>query len=203
MTSDGVETRSFTDPLPGESDRGWLLRWFNVHPRPTFIVARDLRVVAMNINATKLTHGESMLTVRSGQLVGLTRQMHTLLAAAVTEATFAEPVRRIFDTGETVFVIRASVVEDAPDALVSLSLRDTSRRPTCAPLKEVFGVTNAEQKVIEQLLLGLTVEAASEALGISILTVRTQTKHAYAKLGVSNREELFAKLLPFLEIGSS
>jgi DNA-binding CsgD family transcriptional regulator len=35
------------------------------------------------------------------------------------------------------------------------------------------------------------------------LTVRTQTKRAYAKLGVSTREELFARLLPFLAFGAA
>jgi DNA-binding CsgD family transcriptional regulator len=192
-------------PDPGllESDHGWLLRWFDVHPRPTFIVARDLRLVAMNVNARRMVLEDGLMAVRGGKVAGGNRRLHEVVEQAVGLATFEEPVRRIFDAGDTIYVIRASLVDETETSLLSLSLRDTRRRPVCAPLQEVFGVTRAEQRVIDQLLLGMTSEAAAEALGVSILTVRTQTKHAYAKLGVSTREELFAKLLPFLEIGSS
>jgi DNA-binding CsgD family transcriptional regulator len=203
MAKDLGESAAVSRPAPGEPDYGWLMRWFDVHPRPTYIVARDLRLVAMNVNARKLVQDNGLMAVHGGKVTGGNRKLNDLVVSAVTVATFAEPVRRIYDSGETIYVIRASLVDETPTSLISLSLRDTSRQPVCAPLQEVFGVTKAEQRVIDQLLLGQTTEAAAEALGVSILTVRTQTKHAYAKLGVSTREELFSRLLPFLEIGSS
>lgn len=203
MPMDFGESAAVVDPDHPESDYGWLLRWFDVHPRPTFIVDRDLRLAAMNVNARKMVLEDGLMAVRGNRIAGGNKKLHDAVAQAVEAATFEEPVRRIFDAGETIYVIRASLVEATDTSLISLSLRDTSRRPVCAPLQEVFGVTKAEQRVIDQLLLGMTSEAIAEALGVSILTVRTQTKHAYAKLGVSTREELFARLLPFLEIGSS
>ena len=44
MAKDQGEGIAVTSPVPGEPDYGWLMRWFDVHPRPTFIIARDLRV---------------------------------------------------------------------------------------------------------------------------------------------------------------
>ena len=199
MAKDQGEGIAVTSPVPGEPDYGWLMRWFDVHPRPTFIIARDLRLVAMNVNARRMVQDDGLMAVHGGKLAGGNRKLNELVVTAVAAASFAEPVRRIYDSGETIYVIRTSLVDESPSSLISLSLRDTSRQPVCAPLQEVFGVTKAEQRVIDQLLLGQT----AEALGVSILTVRTQTKHAYAKLGVSTREELFSRLLPFLEIGSS
>ena len=157
----------------------------------------------MNVSGRKLLLTSPVLVHRGTFIAGANAKIHALLAGAVASATFEEPVRRILDTGDAIYVIRASVIEAGNSSLIALSLRDTSRLANCAPLQDVFGVTLAEQRVLEHLVHGLTIEAAAEVLGSSILTVRSQIKHAYAKLGVSTREELFARLLPFLEIGSS
>jgi DNA-binding CsgD family transcriptional regulator len=203
MAFESGEARSFAETRRGDPDRGWLQRWFELYPCPTFIVSRDLRLAAMNARARGLAHDQRLIAIRAGFVTAAGGQSQDTLAAAVALASFDQPVRRIFRAGDAIHVVRASVVDPSPGSLVMLSFPDAGRPPTCAPLKEAFGVTAAEQKVIDRLVRGFTVEAAAEAMGLSLLTVRTQTKRAYAKLGVSTREELFARLLPFLEFGAA
>ena len=44
----------------------------------------------------------------------------------------------------------------------------------------------------ESLLDGMTVDQTAGQLSVSVQTARTHVRRIYAKLGVSNREQLFA-----------
>lgn len=62
---------------------------------------------------------------------------------------------------------------------------------------EIFGMTPAEDRLIKRLMSGATLAEVSDELGISIETARTHVRRAYLKIGVNNREQLFAALAPF------
>lgn len=66
-----------------------------------------------------------------------------------------------------------------------------------ADLKEVFGLTPAEERVVKHLTEGENVEEAAAALSISVETARTHVRRVYAKLGCSGREQMFARILAF------
>jgi DNA-binding CsgD family transcriptional regulator len=52
-----------------------------------------------------------------------------------------------------------------------------------------------EADVMRSVLAGRSAEEIAETFGVSVETIKTQRKRAYAKLGVSSKTELFAKLL--------
>lgn len=66
--------------------------------------------------------------------------------------------------------------------------------PSHSRLIEVFGVTPAEARLIAQLLDGLTLTAAAEALQVSRNTARAQLSSIFAKTGV-NRQAQLVKLV--------
>lgn len=66
---------------------------------------------------------------------------------------------------------------------------------TRAPLADL---TQREQDVCRRILLGLSSEAISEALGISLHSTLTYRKRAYERLGISSQNELFAIVLRLL-----
>lgn len=66
---------------------------------------------------------------------------------------------------------------------------------TRAPLADL---TPREQDVCRRILLGLSSEAISEALGISLHSTLTYRKRAYERLGISSQNELFAIVLRLL-----
>lgn len=66
---------------------------------------------------------------------------------------------------------------------------------TRAPLATL---TPREQQVCHHILLGLSSEAISQALGISLHSTLTYRKRAYERLGISAQNELFAIVLGLL-----
>jgi DNA-binding CsgD family transcriptional regulator len=66
---------------------------------------------------------------------------------------------------------------------------------TRAPLS---ALTPREQEVCRHILLGLSSEAISQALGISLHSTLTYRKRAYERLGISAQNELFGIVLRLL-----
>lgn len=58
------------------------------------------------------------------------------------------------------------------------------------PMTHVFGLTGAEQRLLEKLLNGSDVRRAAEALNVSIHTARTQLKSMLAKTGRKSQGQL-------------
>ena len=109
---------------------------------------------------------------------------------------FAHPRR----TGEAYFIIRAErlAVANDPQAIV-LCLQNSAAedRYIWADFGSVFALTRSEVIVIKQLVSGNGADQIANALGVSVETVRTHIKRIYAKVSVSNREQLFQAVLPF------
>ncbi len=59
-------------------------------------------------------------------------------------------------------------------------------------------LTPREQEVCRRILLGLSSEAISQALGISLHSTLTYRKRAYERLGISSQNELFSIVLGLL-----
>jgi DNA-binding CsgD family transcriptional regulator/PAS domain-containing protein len=62
-----------------------------------------------------------------------------------------------------------------------------------------FGLTPAETRMLEQLAHGMTLDEATEALGISRSTAKTHLVHIFSKMGVSRQADLIAligRLMP-------
>ena len=83
--------------------------------------------------------------------------------------------------------------------VLALILRQRGERPNLAVLAEVGQLTRAEIRVIEMMMSGTETAGIAEALRISLETLRTHVKHAYRKLGVTTRGELFAAIADFLQ----
>lgn len=58
-------------------------------------------------------------------------------------------------------------------------------------------LTRAETRMLMLLLDGLSVEDAARRQSVSVETARTHVRRIYAKLGVSNRGQLFTAVLPY------
>ncbi|EDX81340.1 transcriptional regulator, LuxR family protein [Brevundimonas sp. BAL3] len=61
----------------------------------------------------------------------------------------------------------------------------------------IFGLTPSEDRLIKLLVGGANIKTLSEDLGISVETARTHVRRSYLKIGVSNREQLFAAVAPY------
>jgi len=62
-------------------------------------------------------------------------------------------------------------------------------------LNQVYSLTPAESRLVSRLLDNPDVEAAAEALHVSLSTVRTHLKHIYRKTGTNSQSLLFHKII--------
>jgi DNA-binding CsgD family transcriptional regulator len=65
-------------------------------------------------------------------------------------------------------------------------------------LRNTFGLTPAESRLVAAVLNGNTVGGASRELKISKHTARSQLKNVFAKVGVHRQAELVRAVLPLL-----
>lgn len=66
------------------------------------------------------------------------------------------------------------------------------RRPVPPELPAVWPMTQAERRVLELLVRGLSNREIASALHVSVNTIQTHLAHAYEKLGVRSRSQLLA-----------
>jgi len=89
----------------------------------------------------------------------------------------------------------ASWSAQAPAALILISdPRIHSQRPE-AMLRELFGLTAAEARVADRLMMGDSPERAAEALDVRITTVRWHLAALYRKTGTNRQADLVRLLL--------
>ena len=64
----------------------------------------------------------------------------------------------------------------------------------CLVLQQEYGLSTRETEVCEAIARGLSMATIAERLFISENTVRTHSRHIYAKLDIHSRQELGAML---------
>lgn len=179
---------------PATLDPASLLRsWQEVDPRPALIVDADRFILWTNDAATKFLAETDTITIRGTALVALdpkqdaslTRQLATSIAAPTPCLIKGE------QTGHTLLLIQR-LSDPAHRALYGLRVLGATGA-TYADLREIFGLTAAEDKVLQHLLAGRVADEISTFHQTSLDTIRAQIKAIYAKMNVSSREALFSK----------
>lgn len=101
---------------------------------------------------------------------------------------------------EDAWLVRAEAIApaDAPMAwLLTWQVMTQTDRYLWADIDVQLKLTRAETRILRSLIDGSTVDKTAAQLIISVQTARTHVRRIYAKLGVSNREQLFAAVLPY------
>ena len=174
--------------------------------RATLLVRPNLTVLWMNAAAEALIDTDPGVSIMAGKLTLVGKAGHEDLAtrmelAARMETVGSPPAAWAVQTGVDNHLLVFSATMLAPsgrEAVIGLSMR--SGRPggsTWVGIADAFRMTPSEMRVLNALLGGRTAEQLAADQGISIETSRTHIKRIYGKLGVSSREGLFARLMPF------
>jgi DNA-binding CsgD family transcriptional regulator len=91
-------------------------------------------------------------------------------------------------------VVRASVLGDDPGAQVAAMI-EPARPHELAPLvADAYRLTEREREVTRHVARGLSTEAIGARLYLSRWTVQDHLKAIFAKVGVSTRGELVARV---------
>ena len=86
--------------------------------------------------------------------------------------------------------VGAQTFSERPLAL--LFLFDLGHRQTLSAtvLRQVYGLTRSEAKLVQTLVGGCSLEDGAQELGISVNTARTHLKHVFHKTGARRQSEL-------------
>jgi DNA-binding CsgD family transcriptional regulator len=178
-----------------------LATWIDGESRARLVVDANLTVYWVSSSAEGFLRKEDAVLYRNGRLRPRDPRAEHSLRSFVAEAndTMSSQCITNRETGE--HVVLTAVRLQAPwQHVVGLTLHHTGPDFdfALADLRQAFGLTPSEREVARHLLEGRTADEAAGELGISLDTVRTHIKRAYAKLGVCSREAFFHKLAPFV-----
>ncbi|MGO4409155.1 MULTISPECIES: response regulator transcription factor [unclassified Brevundimonas] len=180
---------------PGALCHRALANWVDGERRARLIVTRDLDVLWLNEAARALRDDGEAFEVCDGRLAPRSAIIGSLVATARPEEASCAVVPG--DAGRH-WVAWAREVCGPPNALIGLTLQRARSEIRFQALIENHLLTPSEGRIIEMLLAGVETGRIAQALDISIETLRTHLKHAYQKLGVRSRGELFAEALSFV-----
>lgn len=172
-----------------------LANWVDGERRARLIVTRDLDVMWMNEAARALRDDGEAFEVRDGRLMPRSPIIASLVGAARPEEAGCAVVP---GEGGRHWVAWVREVCAPPKALIGLTIQRARAEIRFQALIENHLLTPSEGRIIEMLLAGIETGRVAQALDISIETLRTHLKHAYQKLGVRSRGELFAEALSFI-----
>jgi DNA-binding CsgD family transcriptional regulator len=175
------------------------LTWLDLDSQARVMVDRNQALLWSNEPADVLLAHNSGIEVRAGALIAKVLSRQGVLNAFIREAG---PDRSTLCLSCTVhdqfLLLRARQIDDSDGRIVGLELVATETfRAVYADLDVAFGVTNAEHRVLLDLLDGNDALALAARHQVSIETTRSHIRSIYAKLGVTSREQLFNRARPF------
>ena len=176
---------------------------------PVLLVDDTLRLLFVNASARLLIAEGAGLRIAAERVQLSDAEAQRLLATQVAAVT------RSGDLGPSVIMARRRTsprllrlavrrmqlrapaeAEGAPEFLAALFIDDPDRRPQpdFDTLHELYGVTVAERRLAAALYEGQTIEGAARKFGVSTLTVRTQLKSLFSRMGVHSQSQLVREL---------
>lgn len=167
--------------------------WLDEENLARMIISPDLTVQWMS-NRTKRFVEEGSIPVSFGHLIPPTNSVAKFLVLAElnisTCATYS-------DRQQNRWVVWARKLTSGPNGLTGLIFHPPSQWLCFSALSQAHALTPMEGKVIELILNGHDTGRIAQQIGISKQTLKTHLKHAYSKLGVTSRGDLFSHAASF------
>lgn len=179
-------------------------------PAPVLLVDESLRLLLANASARHLLVAGAGIRVVADR-VQLTdadaqRVLASLVVALMRPEEFGRRQRVVLARRPTsarplrlaamCMGLSAADQECDADSMVGLFIDDPDRRsqPEFETLRDLYGVTAAEARLAFALYDGETIEAAAQRFGVSKLTVRTQLKSLFSRMGLHSQSQLVREL---------
>lgn len=165
---------------------------------PEMLVGAELNILWVNAAALALTARRGEVSVGDNRLILSPRCQEDGLRAFLANLGEATGVWAL--QADEAWLVRAEPivpVDRRPAWLLTWQAMKQADRYLWADIEVHLRLTPSETRILRSLLDGRSVEETAARLSVSIQTARTHIRRIYAKLGVSNREQLFAVALPY------
>lgn len=162
------------------------------------LVGAELELLWSNAAALALMSRRGPVSLIDNRLILPQRRQEDGLRAFLTSLEDGTGVWAL--KAEESWLVRAETIAPAasPPAwlLTWQALADTDRY-LWSDIGANLRLTPSETRILRSLLDGMSVDQTAGQLSVSVQTARTHVRRIYAKLKVSNREQLFAVVLPY------
>lgn len=178
-----------------------LMQWITRERRCRAIVTAKLKMIWANHAFMKKLQTGRFLSSKDGYLLISSPQGQSETFDALDNCGNDPEHVWIGDGDDGILITMAKLEYEPP--YFAVEVVDQSLLPEAIEpaLQAAFGLTNAENRVLVQMIMGEPADEISRSLGVSVETVRSHIKKIYDKLSVSSRERLFSRLLPFVVLG--
>lgn len=175
-----------------------LSRWFANHAIAClFLSAQTLEVLDANAAAIRLVDASDELALSGGKLVVRGKAAAEQFRRFVCSLDGAPEIHMVGDHHRPLLMRVERVDETDVIAVQLFPIAQDEDQGLWANMGVIFGLTPSEDRLIKLLVGGANIKTLSEDLGISVETARTHVRRSYLKIGVSNREQLFAAVAPY------
>ena len=185
---------------------GFYKGWFQSLPCSAIIVAANLAILSTNALAEALLVEGDALSRRAGALCASHKPDQVFLSQLADPLGSRDGVATFRSISGMPLVLAtiapigqgAESTEKSAFGIMAWRARAVHEREL-PDLRKLFGLTRSEASLVRPLLQARTPQDIATDLNLSVETVRSHLKNAYAKAGVSNRNafvSLLTALLP-------
>lgn len=177
-------------------------------PLGIFLVDFEARLEFANSCARDLLAHGAPLSLVDGCLRGRrgdeTRKLHQLIAEALRSSEEARAARALVFRDETgagalsVLILSVQSLQyesQRPLAAVFVAAPEFWQSLNPATLHDLYGLTEAESRLVDRLCAGRSLQEAAEELEVSTNTVRTHLRAIFGKTGTSRQSDLLREVI--------
>lgn len=172
--------------------------WVNIDPRARMLMSRSGRIGWANDAAYRMLQEAAVFRVVDDHLVSDSALTAAALARLLRDALPGEALYAVtaMDT-ERQWLLRCQQLIAGDDDSIGFAAHRMADRVSYEAMLQIHHLTPSEKHIVTMMLAGMETGRIAQKQDISIETLRTHIKHAYRKLDVSSRGELFAKAVDF------
>ncbi|KSB91765.1 hypothetical protein AS593_07005 [Caulobacter vibrioides] len=172
--------------------------WVNTDPRAKMLLSRSGRIHWANDAAYRMVRDGGSFRAFEDNLVSGDPATAAILARLLQEVGLDVALYAITPAGAgQQWLLWAQQLIIGDDASIGFAAHRMAGPVSYEAMLQIHHLTPCEAQIVSMMLTGLETGKIAQKQDISIETLRTHIKHAYRKLDVKSRGELFAKAVDF------
>ncbi|WP_425982666.1 helix-turn-helix transcriptional regulator [Brevundimonas sp. TWP1-2-1b1] len=172
--------------------------WVNIDPRARMLLSRSGRIGWANDAAFRMLRDAGVFRVVDDHLVSDSGATAAALARLLQEAAPGAATYAVTAMdADRQWLLRCQQLIPGDDDSIGFAAHRMADRICYEAMLQIHHLTPSEKQIVTMMLAGMETGRIAQKQDISIETLRTHIKHAYRKLDVTSRGELFAKAVDF------
>lgn len=196
---EGIEAALIHHHKNKESLKGIRTAALDMLPTAVVVVDNKARVIFMNrLGAQTLAIADGLFVDKGDIIRSSNMEVTIALHDCIKNIHEADPETAFSITRNnknTALSLLVSKSKNNKNAIIFIADPDLHMGPSLNTLKNLFGLTDAESRLVQKLTEGLSMDDAAQSCGIKISTARAYLKQVFSKTGTNRQAELVKVIL--------